>query len=338
MAGVIAMILRRWRLAVALPLTVALVAVASASIGRGHAADSSFTPEAGSGQTAPLAGFAAQFGIEIGGPDAAISVDFYRALLESRQLLTDLARSELRFTSGDGEQRQGVLLDLLDVDGAGENERAQRAYRRLLNDVDISIDRAANLVRVRTRAESPELAETMNRRLLDLVDAFNIDQRSSSARARRDFAGQRVAEARGELQQAEEQLRTFLEQNRRFEDSPALVFEERRLQQEVDLREGIYTTLAQAYEQARVDAVRDIPLITIVEAPEGSARRAGSLGSTLILGLLFGGILALGVIGVAEYLDAERELDPRAYAELTEAWRSTLGRLTGWVGRGDKGP
>lgn len=105
------------------------------------------------------------------------------------------------------------------------------------------------------------------------------------------------------------------------------MFQQQRLQKELDLRQQVYTTLAQAYEQARIDAVRDTPVITIIEHPEGSARSAGGVFRNGFLGVIFGAILALGMVVVSEYVTRHRRESPEEYRELDRVWRETIGRL-----------
>ena len=54
--------------------------------------------------------------------------------------------------------------------------------------------------------------------------------------------------------------------------SPELALEEQRLERAVVMRQQVYTTLVQLYEQVRLDALRNTPVITVVEPPEVAAR------------------------------------------------------------------
>lgn len=323
----LAVLLRRWRSLVVFPLAVGFFAAAWTALTREYTAISSFAPEAPSGQQNQLLGLAAQFGISLNAGDQGISVDFYRKLLRSRDILSDLAVTRFDVARGDS-MVAGTLVELLEIPDGRERDRLSSAISRLRGAVSVTVDRPAGVVEVRTTAPWEELAEAMNRRLLELVNTFNLEKRGSSAAARRDFARLRVKDAEAELGTAEEELRRFMEANRRFTDSPELVLEQRRLQRRVDLKQQVSTTLAQSYEQARVDAVRDIPLITIVEKPEGSVEPSAGIKRSVVLGVFFGLLVGMGIAFGTEYMALEKRKRPEAFAEFASTWNATLGRMS----------
>ena len=321
--------LRRWRLVIFGPLLTGVLAVVLGLINRNYVSESMFMPETPSGPNAQLIGLAAQFGINLGGPETALSVDFYRTLIRSRELLEAAVRTEYNFvTSGEPpDSMHADLLEIYEVPEKSMKERLFQARRILESKVDVSINRPAGLVTVRVTARWPELAEQINRRLLDMVNEFNVETLNSSAAARRDFTMLRLEEAEEGLAAAEEAERRFLEVNRRYQDSPELVFANRRLQREVNLRDELLRTLARSYEQARVDAIRDVPVITVVGSPEGSARVARRLRRSATFGIVVGLIFVIGIVVMSEFVEAERRNRPEAYATFRRLWEETIGRL-----------
>jgi uncharacterized protein involved in exopolysaccharide biosynthesis len=120
------------------------------------------------------------------------------------------------------------------------------------------------------------------------------------------FTEERLAAAQAALQEAERDLEQFLERNRSYEQSPALRFEYSRLQRRLDLRQSVYVALAQAHEQASIEAVRNTPVITVLDHPVGSAEKAKSLFGMLFLGGALGAVGGVGLAFVREYLDNYR--------------------------------
>ena len=75
---------------------------------------------------------------------------------------------------------------------------------------------------------------------------------------------------------AERAREDFLRQNRGFGNSPELMSEHDRLQRQVAMRQEVYTSLLRSQEQARIDAVRDTPLLAFIDTPSERQNRKGS--------------------------------------------------------------
>jgi uncharacterized protein involved in exopolysaccharide biosynthesis len=88
-------------------------------------------------------------------------------------------------------------------------------------------------------------------------------------------------------------------------------------------------TLVQRYEQARIDEVRNTPVITIVESPEGSRRRSRGLILAGLLGIATGGILATALALVLDQASRERVLYPETYDAVRGLWEGLPRRLMG---------
>ncbi len=320
LAAPLTVLLRHVWLIVGLALGTGVVTGVWVLLTRKHMAESSFRPEGSSGQAEGIANLMGDLGFSLPGMKDPESVDFYSKLLRSRALIGEAVRSSYRVATPGGDSVVGTLVEIY---GMGQRD----AEKRLAKRVRVSVDRAANVVTIQARARWPELAEALNRRLLDLVNRFNVESRRSTAAAQRDFLAGRLDESRAELEAAEEELRLFLDKNRLWQDSPELVFEERRLQRRVALRQELYTTVMQGYEEARMDAVRSTPVITTIQAPEGMAEYALGVGKSTVLGTVFGCLLAIGLVLLMEYVERQRRAIPEDYSELSSTWRSTVGRL-----------
>jgi uncharacterized protein involved in exopolysaccharide biosynthesis len=320
LVGEFNVLLRHWRLLLILPLGGMIAATLfTMAFGQSYVAESRFMPQVADGDVSRLAGLAAQFGVNIGGQtDPAQSVDFYGELVESREILTRLAATEFRFVTktGGADTITGTLDRVYGVEGRTAEDRWNAAAALLRSQVSVQTGlRSAGLVTVTTRAEWPDLAVQMNRRLLELVNDFNLRRRQSQAAAERRFVEGRLHEARRDVEAAEGALAVFLERNRVVE-SPQLRFQQDRLQSRVDLARQVYTGLARAYEEARIAEVRNTPVITVVDSPEGSGRRSQSLVFNALVGVLLGALAAVLLAFLADYIRRDRAEHPDAYSEL----------------------
>jgi uncharacterized protein involved in exopolysaccharide biosynthesis len=134
--------------------------------------------------------------------------------------------------------------------------------------------------------------------MVELINQFNGERRRTRAKAEREFADQRQEEALKDLREAEGRLLAFITQNRDMSGAPGLLAQRERLQREVSVRQALYQSLRQSYDQARLEEVRNTPTITVVEEPQLPARPDSrkliqKLALALLVGLLLGSFGAL---------------------------------------------
>jgi uncharacterized protein involved in exopolysaccharide biosynthesis len=316
----------RWLL-VLLPVVLGLgLGMATRMQPRSYAAHASFMPQRGaSSQPAVMGALARQLGVNVGTDRDTETPQFYSRLLNSREVLWQAVISEYDLDEEVGTASRGTLLDLWDDDAAMDRELQHRVVTRLRGQLSVSIDRETGMVGLTVLSRSPALAEQIAARLIDLVNVYNLETRQSRAHAEREFVEARLLEAQAELSEAESELQVFLRQNRMFRNAPELVFEHDRLQRQVSLRQELVSTLSQAREQARIDAVRETPVITVVEAASGSARpHPRGTVTRAVLGGLTGLGLAILLAFLLEFLRRSRRADNAAYREFntlrTTAW------------------
>jgi len=302
---------------------------------RSYSAEASFMPQAdGGAASSRLSSLAGQFGIDVPTGQEGQSPQFYADLLTSREILSKVAADTFEVADTAGIFARGILrgplADLLEI-AEDEPAPARRvAVIEWLREraVSTSTGTETGVVELEVTTPWPDLSGAIAARLLDLVNEFNLETRQSQAAAERAFIEERMAEARQELRRAEDELERFLRNNRQFQNSPELVFQHDRLQRQVAMRQQVYTSLSESYEQARINEVRNTPVITVVEAPEAPVRPdprrlplKGALG--LVLGGMVGAFAAFG----KEFVRRQREEEAEEYLEFHELWEETVGDL-----------
>lgn len=332
LVGLTNLLLRRRRLVFATPAAlVVLVALLTLVWPRSYTSHTALLHHSETPGLQGIAALAAQYGLSVPGTEGELSPEFYSELLSSSDVL-GAAVTTPYFVDEEGDTEAQDLVAIWDVGGATKAIQREKASERLRRHTYVRVDRETGTVRFSVVTRSPTLSHGVATRLLELLHQFNVEKRQSQARAEREFAESRVAEARDSLRAAEEKLGTFIEENRRYGSSPQLTFEAERLQREVDLREQLLETLSQAYEQARLDEVRDTPQFTVVEGPSLPARpdRRGLLLRSMlaaVAGLAIGVFLALA----AEMLASSRTSDSVEYGELHSNLRATAADLRSLV-------
>ena len=327
----------RWRL-IALVLALTLVAAVLAVIlippvyrtqvsFVANVSGGSRLPTSALGGAGPLAGLAAQFGMGAGS-DPSESPNFYVELTRSRELLTRLLESTFRDPRGASPRDSARLLDILRLRGSDPQRKMEKGVKKMSKSITGNFDIMTSLVWIDVDAQWPELSSAIANRTIELVSIFNTEQRVTRVRSKRIFLEDRVAKARASLDVAEDRLRVFNEQNRSWRTAPGLVFDEQRLQRELDRTTDMYLQLQRQYEMTLLDEVNDAARITVIDA--GVTPRKAVWPDFTILAVavpmagLFLGFLVAG--GATVYSDW-RSRNPRSAGYLSSTVRRAKGEI-----------
>jgi uncharacterized protein involved in exopolysaccharide biosynthesis len=227
------------------------------------------------------------------------------------------------------------LIEIMRVRAADDTLRLREGVRRLAELSATAIDRRTAVVSLTVRQNDRHLAASVANRMVQLLNTFNLQQRQSQSREQKRFAGERLREAAGELQQAEAALLRFLQTNRTYRGSPLLEFEASRLERDVQLKQQVQLSLTRAYEEARIAEVRDTPVLTIIDHAVPAARRAWPRRRVIVLLAFAAGLLAAALtVYVVEFRAAVAQSGRSDYEELRTAVASARRQIGAIVRRG----
>jgi uncharacterized protein involved in exopolysaccharide biosynthesis len=313
--GVTNVVLRNRRMVLIVILAVAVIAVLRAALApRVYASSASFIP-AGKKAPSPVSGIAAQFGISVPNMDAQQSPDFYVALLHSRTVQDQVLDTTYSFNTSKGPYK-GTLLDYYGDPARPLARRRVAALRMLDGQITTGTSLKTGAVMLTVKGFSPTLTADIARNLLAGVDRFNRARWQSQSANERQFTEDQVANAAGELRASEDRLEAFETENRAYDRAPRLAFAHERLVRDVSMRQQLYTSVAQAYAQARIDAVRDNPSVAVLESPDVPPDpEPRGLVTTGLLALMAGLFLGVLLAFVREHIVRTRELHPEEEAE-----------------------
>jgi uncharacterized protein involved in exopolysaccharide biosynthesis len=257
----------------------------------------SFTPENSSSTSlasslAGLAGLANLAGVGGTSASSSVSPDFFAEVIHSREILRSTLELPFPAPTPAGGSVTQPLYQILRMKGKTTEERLQNGVRELEKRTEVGIDRRTGIVSLAVEMPSRELSASVANRIVELLNRFNLERRQFQSREERRFSGDRLATAERELRQAEQAQLTFLQRNRVYAESPLLSFEATRLSREVQLKQEVFLTLTKSYEQARINEVRDTPVLTVIDSAIPPVRRTrprravGTIIATLIAGLV----------------------------------------------------
>lgn len=311
------------------------------SLPRYYSTEAEFMPQGARGQS-QISGLARQFGITIGG-DGGDVPQFYMDLIKSRSVLGEVAKKDYEMMTDSGVFH-GNLIKLFGGSRLKPREQGPFVVGKLKAQVDVKASPGTGVITLTVRALTAGLAAQIASNILIQINTFNLNRRQQQAGAERAFVEERQSEALSELRDAEGNLQSFLLQNRDFTRSPTLQIEYSRLTRTVEMRQSVYTALAAAYEQAKIEEVRDLPVITVLAPAEvplipESKRGVRKVIFALIKGLVLGAIFAFAMAGLAaatrghpnDVAEFDR-LKKETIADLRQPWRPIV-RLFSWRNR-----
>ncbi len=275
-----------------------------------YAAVASFIPEQTSPSRLPsaLGNLATQFGVSVPS-DPQQSGRFYADLLLSRRVVERVLLGRYVSTSPVAGADSATLLDVLSIRGRDSLERLQKGVKKLRAAMSVDPDIRTNVVTLTLTARDPYLAAAVANRFVEAVNEFNTRIRRSQAGRRRLFVEQQTDSAARELRVAEDRLKIFYEQNRLWNQSPALQYRLGQLQRQVDIEKEVYLTLRRNLETARIDEVNDLPLISVIDLAVPSREREPRRAVIVLATLLVGMLLSLSSVYAAWYWGAIRGRD-----------------------------
>ncbi|MSR05533.1 MAG: hypothetical protein EXR93_00465 [Gemmatimonadetes bacterium] len=233
--------------------------------------------------TSGIASLVGQFGISLGaGGGLSRSPQFYADLVLTREVLAPIALDTYAVAPGDSTRMP--LAKFLNISGADSAVVLERTVRRLRTSIIATgFNRPTGVVGVSIRTRSAQVSLGIAERLLQGLNHFNLVTRQSQAREERRFLEERVTAVRAELDSAQDAQRRFLERNRVWQNDPRLTLEMQQLTQEMQVRASVFQTVSESFEKARIDEVRNTPVITVIERPSLAARPNSRLSALILL-------------------------------------------------------
>lgn len=312
---------RRRLLVVAPTLIAAIVVITGLFADRSWTSQGALVAQSSSGNVSRLAGLAAQFGVAVPTGSSGQSPDFYAEVLHSDGILRRLLAAKYTGVAG---QPIDLVANLVPSTGFGAAQRAEFALRELRTMVSTSVGLKTGIISVAVKAGDPELAKQIIERAIAELNAMNVQAQQDIAGQERKFTDSRLEVARAELRRSEDALEGFLRGNRAVTGSPQLVLQEERLRRDVNLHQQVVVGLAQSFEQSRIEEVRNVPVLSVVEPP---ARPALPNSRKLLIKGIFGAIatatLLFAYLVIIEWRRRFSVASPEIAAEVEQLARET---------------
>ena len=253
----------------------------------------------GSGALGGLASAAAAFGVSVPGGDSS-DANFVD-VLNSRWVKEQLLQTEFKYHTrswhfGSDRAERGTLYNYLQ---AKDMDRAVQGVGGILS---TSRDSKSKVIFITAETTSPELSQLIVHRAGKLLEVFYQEKGRTRGGAKAAFAEARLADARFEMDHAEEALLRFLEGNRNFQTSadPSVRLKGSRLETELRLRQQLVSAIAMNREQALLEEKNDIPILNILDPGNLPIEKSKPTRSMVVL-------LAMILAGVGRWIWLNRD-------------------------------
>ena len=247
-----------WSLGVAAVTAILNFAVFNLS----YKATTTLLPETEKGKLGGLSqfsGLAQLAGVSV--PNADVS-RLYPIILTSETVLIPV----IEHTYQTGRYQQPVnLITFLDIEEGSPAKDMERALKEMRGLITTAYDTKTSTVIVTLELEEQQLAADVLNAIVAEVDKFMRLKRINTATEQVRWINARLVEVEKELRQSEENLKTFMERNRRVMDSPQLTLEQQRLLREVTVKSTIVIELKKQYELAKIDEIKNISVVNILD-------------------------------------------------------------------------
>lgn len=228
-------------------------------------------PETEKGKVSMLGGLsdlAALAGVNVGA-DATVA-KLYPTIIESEAVLRNVIYTDY------STEKFSEPANLIKFWGISEDTREREyeiAIKRLREDLEVSMDNKTSVVTLAIEAREPQLSADILNKITNQLDEFIRTKKRTNASEQRKWVEGRLVEIRKDLEKSENILREFRERNRRITDSPKLLLEQGRLMREVDINSTIYLELKKQYELVKIEEIKNIPIINVMDSARPAARR-----------------------------------------------------------------
>ena len=250
-------------------------------------------PENKNSNLGGLASIASQFGVNVpSGVQADLSSpSLLPELLYSRTFAEKILNKKIY------SEKYGKELSLLEVLHGGSlpkdkdpNIIINSAVGQLLNMIEFGKEGRDSFSVLRLTASDPIFAKELAELVLLELENLNRYFKSQQVNEKSLFIANRIQSVQKDLNDSEQRLKEFNEQNRQI-SSPSLKLQEDRLMRDIEIQRGIYLTLKQQLELAKIEEVQETTILQVLDSPKIPL---GPINNYLKLKVIFSVLLGLG--------------------------------------------
>ncbi len=248
-------------------------------------------PDYGAKETtlSQLSGLASLAGVSVGG---GTPTDVYQNLLTSEVVLRQVIDAKY-MTSGYPDSVNLIQYLKIKPDKhlpppLEKREMFLQAYQSLVKGhLSTDVDRMTKILTVTVKMPEAALSAEVVNKAVESLDNYIRTKRKSYASDQLLYIEKRIGQVKDSLRIAEDRLRDFREQNRVVIQSPELLLEQSRLSRNVDILGSVYLELSKQYELAKIDVIKDTPIVNVESYAGNPVLKAGPAKLKILIIVMF---------------------------------------------------
>ena len=141
--------------------------------------------------------------------------------------------------------------------------------------ISSEVDNDTKILFIKVRMPESQLAADVANTVAGSLDEYVRNTRKSYASNQRFYIQKRMNEVEDSLTIWENKLKDFNTQNRVIDQSPDLMLEQDRISRNVELFKGVDLQLHQQFELAKIEEIKDAPVLNLMEPVKDPVVKAG---------------------------------------------------------------
>lgn len=264
-------------------------------------------PPSGKSSFSGLMNLASELGYSSSGESIINSPQVISRIVRSRVLFEMLDKREYFYS---GKNRSMKLSEIFKVKEKDPASKAYYTHLALNRALTTSIDARIKSLDISLKVNDPQIAAELVNAIVEELDNYNKLYRNNKAKSNREFVEKRLKDTGDSLAKYEESLRIFREENRQVTQSPLLVLKQQRLARKVSVSQELYLLLTKEYETAKLQEVRDTPVLDIIEMARIVPVKSGPVKRKVLMQVLFLSVIfGIAFILIKEYFDKSGTLN-----------------------------
>lgn len=178
------------------------------------------------------------------------------------------------------------------------SEEEEGVYQKVMNSLDISVDRTTNLVQLSVVLNDPYLSAQVAQKSLELLQNMVIGFKTKQVKDNLDYITERFEEQKEQYDSIRHKVLNYKDAHRNMviERSSG---ELQDLEMKYNLISSVYQMLAQQMEQARLTLRKETPIFSVIEPVKVPIYKNGPKYSMyLLFGVLFGLITSILIVTI----------------------------------------